>query len=104
MSDLGIVEDQLVYCPWECMHHSSRLTSKVSTGKVLTSGGPRSIDTVVSSLESKSLPRRGPGASGSYRNWCLTQCLLTMYSQGLQNWYFLVFLMAPVMVIEILVS
>jgi hypothetical protein len=52
-----------------CMcHSSSRLTSKVSTSKALTTGGPRSIDTVVPTLESKSLPRRGPGASGTYRN------------------------------------
>jgi hypothetical protein len=83
------------------MHHSSsRLTSKVSTGKALMSGGPRSIDTVVPGLESKSLPRRGPGASGTCRNWCLTQCPLTMRSRGSQNQYFLVVLVAPVMVIE----
>jgi hypothetical protein len=73
--------------PGVCMcHSSSRLTSKVNTGRMLTSGGPRSIDTVLPGLESKSLPRRGPGASGTYRNWCLTRCLLTMHSWGLQNW------------------
>jgi hypothetical protein len=85
-------------------HSASRLTSKVSTGKALTSGSPRSIDTVVPALESKSLPRRGPGASGTYRNWCLTWCPLTMHSQGSQNWCFLVFPVAPIMVIESLVS
>jgi hypothetical protein len=87
------------------MHYSSsRLTSKVNTGKVLTSGGPRSIDNVVPSLESKSLSRMGPGASGTYRNQCLTRCLLTMHSQGSQNQYFLVFLVATIMVIESLMS
>jgi hypothetical protein len=81
-------------------HSSSRLTFKVSTGKVLTSEGPRSIDTVVPSLESKFLPRRGPGVSGTYRNWCPP----TMHSQGSQNQYFLLFPVAPIMVIESLVS
>jgi hypothetical protein len=59
---------------------------------------------VLPSLESKSLLKRGPGASGTYRNRCLTQCLLTMHSWGSQNRYFLVFLVAPIMVIESLVS
>jgi hypothetical protein len=99
-----MVEDQQVYCPWGYDHSSSRLTSKVSISKVLMSGSPRSIDTVVPNLESKSLHRRGPGASGTYRNWCLTWCLLTMHSWGSQNRYFLVFLVAPITVIESLVS
>jgi hypothetical protein len=80
-------------------HYSSRLTSKVSTSKVLMSGGPRSVDTGVPILESKSLPWRGPGPSGTYRNLCLTTP-----SQGSQSRYFLVFLVAPIMAIESLVS
>jgi hypothetical protein len=87
------------------MHHSSsRLTSQVSTSKAFTSGSPRSIDTVVPSLESKSLLRRGLGASGTYRNQCLTRCPPTVHSQGSQNWYFLVVPVVPIMVIESLVS
>jgi hypothetical protein len=85
-------------------HPFLRLTSKVSTGRALMPGGPKSIDTVVPSLESKSLPRRGPGASGTYRNQCLTPCPPTVHSWGSQNRYFLVFLVAPLMVIESLVS
>jgi hypothetical protein len=53
-------------------HPSSRLTAKVSTSKALMPSGTKSIDTMVPSLESKSLPRRGPGASGMYRNRHLT--------------------------------
>jgi hypothetical protein len=69
------------------LHHPfSRLTSKVSTSKILMPGGPKSIDTVMLPiLESKSLPRRRPGASDSYRNLCLTQCAPTVYSCGSQN-------------------
>jgi hypothetical protein len=85
-------------------HSSRRLISKVSTGKAVTSGDPGSIDTVVPNLESKSLPRRGPGASGTYRNQCLTQCPLALHFRGSQNQYFLVFPVAPIMVIEALVS
>jgi hypothetical protein len=83
---------------------SLRLTSEISTGKAVMPGSPKSIDTVVPSLESKSLLRRGPGASGTYRNQCLTRCPPTVHSWGSQNWYFLVFLVAPTMVIESLVS
>jgi hypothetical protein len=38
-----------------------------------------------------------------YRNRCLTGHLLTINSRGSQNQYFLVFLVAPIMVIESLV-
>jgi hypothetical protein len=87
-------------------HPFLRLTSKVSTGKAFMPGDPKSTDTVVLSLESKSLPRRGPGASDMYRNWCVTWCPPTVHSQGSQNWYLLVFPVAPQlpMVVESLVS
>jgi hypothetical protein len=83
---------------------SLRMTSKVSTGKAFMPGSPKSIDTLLPSLESKSLPRRGLGACGTYRNQRLTWCPPTVRSQGLQNWYFLVFQGAPIVVIESLVS
>jgi hypothetical protein len=81
-----------------------RLTSKVSTGKTLRPGGPKSTDIVVPSLESKSLLRRGPGVSDTYRNQCLSWCPPTMHFWASQNRYFFVFLVAPIIVIESLVS
>jgi hypothetical protein len=81
-------------------HPFLRLTSKVNTGKALS----QVHSYCVPSLESKSLPRRGSGASGTYRNQCLTWCPPTVHSRGLQNRYFLVFPAAPIMVIKSLVS
>jgi hypothetical protein len=85
-------------------HPFLRLTSKVSTGKALMPGGPKSIDTVVPSLESKSLPKKG-----AWSLWYIQKSVSDLVSTNcafleLTEPVLLGVPMAPIMVIESLVS
>lgn len=73
---------------------------KVLASMVLVSGTNNcispSLNTIrASNLLSRSLPKRGTGHSGIYKNWCVFHRLLNLKLMGLKNVHFSAFPAAP---------